>query len=183
MKFYSNIRQVNLGREAVLRAWDFATKVIATTDYSDSNQSLIKKIKDDHFVSKLGEEACKIVLSEFGNVKGPDYNIYPVKQKSWEADLFINDIGFAVKTQRNTAAKKYSLSWTFQAGEKRKDSILEEPEAWVMFVEYDDSQPYLCNVYQPYQIKDLNFEEPKLLHLKGHKKVVYAKSFIENLRV
>lgn len=183
MKFYSNTRQVNLEREAVLRAWDFATKVSATTNYSDSNQSLIKKIKDDHFVSKLGEEACKTILSEFGKIKGPDYNIYNAKQKSWEEDLFINDIGFAVKTQRHTAAIKYSLSWTFQAGEKRKDSILQNPEAWVVFVEYDDSQPYLCNVYQPYQIKDLKFEEPRLQHLISHKKVVYAKSLIENLPV
>jgi len=178
LKFYSDIRQVNLEKDAVLKAWDFANEVTATTSYSDSNQSQIKKIKDDHFVSKLGEEACKIVLSEFGYVKGPDYSIYPANQKSWDDDLFINDIGFAVKTQRRTAARKYSLSWTFQSGKTRSDSILENPEAWVIFVEYDDFHPYNCCVYPPYQIKSLSFKEPKLQHLKAHKKVVYAETLL-----
>lgn len=157
-------------------AWDFAGKVTETTNYSDSNQSLLKKIKDDHFVSKLGEEAAKIVLSEFGVVKGPDYMIYEAKQKSWDDDLFVNNIGFAIKTQRRTAAKKYSLSWTFQSGTMRKDSILQRPLAWVIFVEYDDTQPYNCHVYPPYQINNLIFDVPKLAHLRGHKKVVYAET-------
>lgn len=174
MKFYHDIRNVNLDRESVLKAWDFAGKVTGTTNYSDSNQSLIKKIKDDHFVSKLGEEAAKIVLSEFGKVIGPDYRIYEANKKSWQDDLFINNIGFAVKTQRRTAALKYSLSWTFQSGKIRKDSILQKPDAWVIFVEYNDEKPYNCIVYPPYQIKNLNFEEPKLSHLKEHKKVIYA---------
>lgn len=178
MKFYSDIRQVNLDREAVLKAWDFAGKVTNTTNYSDSNQSLLKKIKDDHFVSKLGEEAAKMVLSEFGTVKGPDYTIYEAKQKSWDDDLFVNNIGIAVKTQRRTAAKKYSLSWTFQGGNTRKDSILEKPDAWVIFVEYNDEEPYNCFIYPPHQIKHLFFQEPKLQRLKAHKKVVYAESLL-----
>ena len=165
---------VHLGREAVIKAWEFANKVKITTDYSDCNQTLIKKIMDDHFVSKLGEEACKMVFCKFGEVKGPDYTIYTASQKSWDDDLFINGTGFAVKTQRHTAALKYTLSWTFQAGEKRKDSIFENPEAWVVFVEYDDLHPYNCYVYPPYQIKNLEFKEPKLKYLKEHKKVVYA---------
>ncbi len=174
MKFYAAIKQVSLNRDAVLRAWHFANEVAATTDYKDSNQSLTKKIIDDHFVSKLGEEACKVVLTNFGNVTGPDYTIYQAKQKSWEDDLFVDDIGFAVKTQRRTAAKKYSLSWTFQAGEKRSDTILQRANAWVIFVEYNDCNPHECFVYPPYQIKSLLFKEPKLQHLKAHKKVVYA---------
>ena len=174
MKFFSEIQQVNLDKKIVLLAWDFAGKVTATTNYSDSNQTLLKKIKDDHFVSKLGEEACKIVFSKYANVAGPDYTIYPGDRKSWQEDLMIDSVGLAVKTQRRTAAKKYSLSWTFQYGAKRKDTLLHNPEAWVVFVEYDDTAPYNCYIYPPYQIKNLIFQEPKLLHLKNHKKVVYA---------
>jgi len=149
---------------------------LKTTDYSDSNQRIIKKIRDDHFVSKLGEEACKIVLSEFATIEGPDYKIYTVKQKSWRDDLIVNEVGIAVKTQRRTAAKKYSLSWTFQAGSMRKDAILEKPDAWVAFVEYDDEHPYNCYVYPLYQIKELLFEDPKLARLKKQKKMVYVAS-------
>jgi hypothetical protein len=176
MKFYSEIKTVNLERTAVACAWDFAQKVVSTTDYSDSNQHIIKKIRDDHFVSKLGEEACKIVLSEFAEVQGPDYKIYTAKQKSWSDDLLVNGIGLAVKTQRRTAAKRYSLSWTFQAGTMRKDAILQKPEAWVAFIEYDDTHPYRCYVYPLYQIKELQFEEPKLMRLREQKKMVYATS-------
>lgn len=150
--------------------------MLKTTDYSDSNQRIIKKIRDDHFVSKLGEEACKIVLSEFATIEGPDYKIYTVKQKSWRDDLIVNEVGIAVKTQRRTAAKKYSLSWTFQAGSMRKDAILEKPDAWVAFVEYDDEHPYNCYVYPLYQIKELLFEDPKLARLKKQKKMVYVAS-------
>lgn len=173
-KFYSSIAKVNLERDAVKRAWQFAQKVISTVDYSDSNQNQIKKILDDHFVSKLGEEACKKVLLQYVDVTGPDYNIYDSKQKNWNADLFVNNIGVAVKTQRRTNANKYSLSWTFQCSTKRRDIILDQLNAWIVFVEYDDTQPYNCYVYPPYQIKELKFGTPRLPYLQASKKVIYA---------
>ena len=173
-KFYSSVIQIYLEREAVKRAWSFANKVISTVNYADSNQHQTKKILDDHFVSKLGEEACKKVLLEFTNVRGPDYTIYDARQKNWDDDLIVDNIGVAVKTQRRTNANKYSLSWTFQCGQKRRDIILDKPDAWVIFVEYDDTHPYQCNVYPPYQIKELKFGEPKLEYLKQSKKVIYA---------
>lgn len=173
-QFYSSVIKINLERDLVKRAWEFAKKVAVTVDYSDSNQHQIKKIRDDHFVSKLGEEAAKKVLLAFANVRGPDYSIYNSKQKTWDADLIINNAGVAVKTQRKTNADKYSLSWTFQCSEKRRDIILDNPDAWVVFVEYDDTNPYNCYVYPPYQIKFLKFGAPKLHYLKSSKKVIYA---------
>ncbi len=174
MKFFATIQRVDLDKTIVLRAWDFAKKVIVTTDYSDSNQTKVLKIKDDHFVSKLGEEACKKVMEKFAEVEGPDYTIYSIENKSWADDLLINKIGVAVKTQRQTNANKYSLSWTFQCGKFRRDNILNNENAWVMFVNYDDTNPYRCYVYPPYQIKELVFKEPRLAYLKDHKKVIYA---------
>lgn len=115
------------------------------------------------------------VLLQYADVKGPDYNIYSGKQKTWDDDLLVNTIGVAVKTQRRTNANKYTLSWTFQCSQQRRDVILDKPDAWVIFVEYDDMQPYNCYVYPPYQIKELKFDEPKLQHLKLSKKVIYAK--------
>ncbi len=176
MKYYSEIQRVNLNKEFALKAWEFAKKVTTTTDYSDTNQIQLRKIELDHFVSKLGEEAVKIVLSNYGMVTGPDYTIYNSDKKSWDDDLFIDGSGVAVKTQMRSAALKYSLSWTFQSALSRKDLILNKPDAWVIFVECDDTSPYDMYVYPPKQIKELIFEEPKLQHLKGHKKVVYAKT-------
>ncbi|HRO41931.1 MAG TPA: hypothetical protein PL009_03815 [Flavipsychrobacter sp.] len=174
MNFFTNIECVNIPLESVRKAAIFSKEVTATTNYSDTNQFSIAKIKDDHFISKLGEEAAKIVLAKYTLVTGPDYNIYLGKEKSWEDDLYVDETGIAVKTQRKTAAQKFGLSWTFQCGNFRRDVILDKPEAWVIFVEYNDLHPYNCNVYPPFQIKELSFGEPKLSKLRGHKKVVYA---------
>jgi hypothetical protein len=75
---------------------------------------------------------------------------------------------------KRTAAKRYGLSWTFQAGNLRRDKILDRPDAWVCFVEYDDeNEGKLCQVYPAFQIRELNFKHPVLERLKGHKLVVY----------
>jgi hypothetical protein len=179
---HENITTVNIPRETIRNAYDFSLKIIDTIDYKDSNQTNLNKIQDDHFVSKIGEEAVKIVISAFGKVTGPDYTIYNGNAKSWDDDLFKDNIGIAVKTQRRTNALKYGLSWTFQSGDSRKDSILHKPDAWVIFVEYDDTDPkknpYCCHVYPPFQIKELTFKQPKLSHLKTSKKVVYADTLV-----
>ncbi len=178
MKFYSPVQRVTLPKEVMEKAKSFAEAVTSTTDYSDANQHVRAKIVTDHFISKIGEEAARLVMSRFAQVKGPDYAIYEAKQKSWTADLFINGTPLAVKTQATTAAMRYGLSWTFQDGAKRRDIILQQPEAWVVFVEYDDyNLPHqTCFVLPPLQMKELKLEAPRLAHLTGHKKVVYAAS-------
>ncbi len=92
MRWYSTIETVHLLPEAVKRAQHFAEKVVVTTDYSDCNQVEIEKIKNDHFISKLGEEAARIVLSKFAKVSLPDYNIYPAFQKSCAKTLLPMDM-------------------------------------------------------------------------------------------
>ncbi len=178
MKLYSSVLKIVLTDNLIEKARQFADAVTLTTNYSDANQTKIDKIKKDHFVSKLGEEAAAFVLSQYAKVEGPDYTIYQAKEKSWQADLFVNEIPVAVKSQTTSAAIRYGLSWTFQAGIKRKDIILQQPEKWVCFVEYDDyHSPYqTCFVLPPFQVKELVFDEPKLAYLKDHKKVVYANS-------
>jgi len=180
-KPFTSAVKVSLQFSSISNAKDFAQRVVLTTPYDDSNQTIKSKIQDDHFISKLGEEAAKIVFERRGNkVVGPDYEIYEGKDKSWKADLIVNGIEVAVKTQKKSAAKKYGLSWTFQNAEFRKDPILKNPESWVCFVEYDDSdEKFSCKVFPPIRIKNLQFKEPKLSHLKGKKKVVYVEDLMK----
>jgi hypothetical protein len=169
---------VHLPPEIVVRAQAFADAVTDTVNYRDSNQSVRQKIRDDHFVSKLGEEAVRLVF-EARNcvVEGPDYSIYSVKQKSWEADLRVNALEVAVKTQRRSAANRYDLSWTFQDSPERRDPILSMPEAWVCLVVYEDLKPnYECVVYPLRKVKQLIFEPPRLSHLMGKKQAVYLET-------
>jgi hypothetical protein len=175
----NQIVTVRITPDAIQRAKEFAMSVTPTVGipgrgYTDTRQQNLEKIRHDHFVSKVGEEAVKAVCLQLGlQVQGPDYQIYVGNQKSWAADLCINGVGLAVKTQTATAAQQFGLSWTFQAGAYRYDPILNQPEAWVCFVEFDE-QNQSCVVCPPHQIKDLTFSEPKLARLKGSKKVVYA---------
>jgi hypothetical protein len=114
------------------------------------------------------------VFSKYVPVSGPDYTIYHGKEKSWSDDLYINKIGLAVKTQKRSMAQRFGLSWTFQSGPARCDVILRKPDAWVVFVTYDDISGNVCYVYPPFQMKELTLGEPVLEKLKGFKKVVYA---------
>ena len=169
---------VHLPSEIITRAEAFADAVTDTVNYQDSNQRKRQKIRDDHFVSKLGEEAVRLVF-EARNcfVEGPDYTIYETKQKSWEADLKINALDVAVKTQRRSAAKRYDLSWTFQDSPRRRDPILSMPEAWVCLVVYEDLKLNReCIVYPLRRIKQLIFEAPRLSHLIGKKQAVYLET-------
>jgi hypothetical protein len=160
---------------AIRRAELFAEEVFSTTNYRDSNQLNLKKIQNDHFISKIGEEAVKQTFQLFKKVvKGPDYRIYKGKNKSWDADLLVDGKELAVKTQKQSMANKYGCSWTFQASSKRFDPILNQQDAWVCFVLCDDTCPfYTCKIYPPFQIKELIFKNPKLTYLIGMKRVVY----------
>jgi hypothetical protein len=173
-QYYTAIMKTDLAAEVFERAKAFANKVTATTNYADSNQTKKDKITDDHYISKLGEEAAKKVLSQYALVQGPDYEIYIGSNKSWDDDLFIDGEGISVKTQKRTSAQKYGLSWTFQSGAVRRDKVLDRSDAWVAFVVYDDVDKHAFYVYPLMQMKQLVFKDPVLSHLKGHKVVVYA---------
>jgi hypothetical protein len=180
MKYFHNPIEITLNASDLAQAARFADAVISTVDYRESNQFSRQKIRDDHYVSKLGEAAVRKAFEQYDcQVQGPDFAIYEGKQKSWDDDLYVNDIGLAVKTQRLSAAQRYGLSWTFQCSEKRKDPILEKPEAWVSFVAYDDlNDTPVCKIFPTYQIKDLELKEPRLTKLIGKKLAVYAADFL-----
>jgi len=169
---------IQLPTAAVERATAFADAVTTTVNYRDSNQSVREKIRDDHFVSKLGEEAVRFVFEQRDcKIAGPDYRIYSGKGKSWDADLRINELEVAVKTQRRSAAKRYGLSWTFQDSPERRDPILDMPEAWVCLVVFEDlKEGYECMVYPLRKIKQLIFEAPRLSKLVGKKQAVYLET-------
>ncbi|NWG05427.1 MAG: hypothetical protein HXY35_01940 [Chloroflexi bacterium] len=169
---------IHLPPESMKRAAIFADAVTSTVNYRDSNQNVRQKIRDDHFVSKLGEEAVRMVF-ETRNVKveGPDYTVYTGKKKSWEADLKVNGLEVAVKTQRRSAANRYGLSWTFQDSPQRRDPILDMPETWVCLVVYEDlKDSHECLVYPLRKIKQLIFEAPRLNKLIGKKQAVYLET-------
>jgi hypothetical protein len=182
MATFKEPQLVRLPPEAVARAAAFADAVTSTVNYRDSNQTIKKKIRDDHFVSKLGEQAVRFVFEQRDcTIEGPDYAIYTGKRKSWDADLKINDLDVAVKTQRRSAAKRYGLSWTFQDSPERRDPILDMPNAWVCLVVYEDlKEGHECVVYSLRRINQLIFEAPRLSKLVGKKQAVYLETLLKH---
>ena len=178
MPTFRTPQAVHIPSDIVTHANAFADTVTSTVNYRDSNQSAKEKIRDDHFVSKLGEEAVRLVFeARKCKVEGPDYNVYSGKGKSWEADLKVNALDVAVKTQRRSAANRYGLSWTFQDSPERCDPILDLSEAWVCLVVYEDLKDgYECVVYPLRKIKQLIFEAPRLRKLVGKKQAVYLET-------
>lgn len=164
------------------QALEFAIAVTKTVNYKDSNQSIQEKIRDDHFVSKLGEEAVRILFqSRNCLVDGPDYGVYEARRKSWAADLKINGLEVAVKTQRRSAANRYGLSWTFQDSPERHDPILDMADAWVCLVVFEDlKEETECLVYPLRKIRQLVFEPPRLSKLVGKKQAVYLETLIKH---
>lgn len=182
MSTFQTPQTILIPKDAEERALKFARSVIDTVNYRDSNQAVKDKIRDDHFVSKLGEEAVRILFQ--GReclVEGPDYGVYEAKRKSWAADLKINGLDVAVKTQRRSAANRYGLSWTFQDSPERRDPILDMPDAWVCLVVFEDLKSETeCLVYPLRKIKQLIFEAPRLSKLAGKKQAVYLETLIKN---
>jgi hypothetical protein len=179
MRYFISPQTAIVSPELLAKARSFAQEVTPTVGdrgqgYRDSHQGNLAKITLDHWVSKIGEEAVRLIFVQQGcEVEGPDYQIYRGKQKSWAADLRVNGVDLAVKTQSLQMARRFGLSWTFQCGQHRKDPILQTPHAWVCFVQAEPETGH-CVVYPPYQIQELRFSEPKLSYLKGSKKVIYA---------
>jgi hypothetical protein len=182
MTTFKTPQTILIPSEVSKRALEFAHAVTETVNYRDSNQSVKEKIRDDHFVSKLGEEAVRILFQgRECSVDGPDYGVYEAKRKSWAADLKINGLDVAVKTQRRSAANRYGLSWTFQDSPERRDPILDMADAWVCLVVFEDLKAETeCLMYPLRKIKQLIFEAPRLAKLVGKKQAVYLETLIKN---
>ncbi|MBU1098392.1 MAG: hypothetical protein KKB34_18075 [Bacteroidetes bacterium] len=174
MRLFEKPIIVEIPTKKIYLAKEFANAVVKTVNYNDCDQYKRTKIENDHFISKLGEEAVYLVFSKYTtDIIKPDYTIYVGDYKSWSPDLTINKMPLAVKTQKTSTSKKYGLSWTFQFSKTRKDPLLLKSEQWVCFVECDDLNNFLSKVFPPVQIKQLQFREPVLQYLKGKKKVIY----------
>jgi|GEM_PF-632869 len=182
MSTFKQPQAITLTKDLEEKASSFANAVTETVNYRDSNQLAKDKIRDDHFVSKIGEEAVRILFqSRECLVEGPDYGVYEAKRKSWAADVKVNGLEVAVKTQRRSAANRYGLSWTFQDSPERHDPILDMPDAWVCLVVFEDLKPETeCLVYPLRKIKQLIFEAPRLAKLAGKKQAVYLETLIQH---
>jgi len=169
-------------KEDYKKCKDFAEKVYPTLHYlRNRNQRNEKTIKNQIITGKLGEIGVyRYFISKNIECTLPDFEV--TTKKSYNADLKIKgDIPCHVKSQSIESAKRYGTSWTFQYGNiygynpDKEIFLSENPVDIVVFTIVSDD---VVNIKSIISLRDLlkkcKFSDPKLKHLKGIKKVIYA---------
>lgn len=106
---------VNFANDRIGRSADLYTK---------RGEARIKKILEDIIVGTVGEYGVYKYLKEKEIfVNKPDLTIYDVRNKSFAADLFNDDVIIHVKSQSTKSALRYGNSWLLQ----RRDKVTREP--------------------------------------------------------
>lgn len=174
---FTTMQTITLGEHHVRRAKCFKRWMRDTGElnYSDSNQGNIETVLMNHYHSKLGEAAAQIAIEASGRTCSfPDYAIYHPEDRNWGPDLTSQGTPIGVKSVTREAARRIgAVSWVFQKGKWRRDTILDVPEHWVVFTLIETD--HVVKVLPPYQMKELTLKAPILDKYKTEKAVVYAK--------
>ena len=163
----------------------FADK-ISTDHYEKRGQGDADKRRIDQRVGKFGEIASYHFLKpRFPTIAEPDFNIYPVKKKSWAGDMPYDGGTIHSKSQLNTQANRYGASWVF---ERRDKEIFEtyEPNDWVSFTTVNLESGYV-DWSALVRVCDLHahglFAEMKIFQLRPFKVCVYLDDLREKKMV
>jgi len=103
----------------------------------DAVERAVSKFSKDITIGKIGEEfVYRKYVERIPELSPPDYNIYSIKDKSWEPDLkdLSSNLSIAVKSQDIRSKIDNSESWVFQLGSNGKDTDKE------IFNEVDDNK-------------------------------------------
>lgn len=152
----------------------FANDVVSSNkdEYARRKQFNINKIIDDIYIGKLAEFATyKILKTKRDTVTVPDIGIYSKNRKSFSADLTMDSYSIHVKARKTEFAKKYNLSWSFQA----YDSLIKSPTEYDLIsfcVVISSSEVDVKRIVQANKLINL-YKDPELVKLHGIKKVLY----------
>ena len=112
---------IKITKRDIEKCQEFAKAQLETSKdhYARRRQTNPDKIIVDIVTGKLGEIAAARLLrsNEFKN-KGPDFQIYEGRKKSFDADLSSGKFNFHCKAQNQESASKYGPSWILQWGGK-----------------------------------------------------------------
>lgn len=146
------------------------------------NLSSEQKRRHDIKIGKLGEIATYHILkNKVTNITYPDFEIYTVKQKSWDYDIKSNEYNIHVKTQDSLASDLYGISWVFQKEDKKVFKTYNQNDI-VSFVNINDKKQ-IAYIRAIYSINTLNtdnlFKPPKLNKLINNKLCIYYDDLVK----
>jgi hypothetical protein len=123
---------VNISKRIFNRCEKFALKRIngSADCYAYRGETRKDKMIQDVIIGTMGEWAVEAHLASMGyECTEPDMKIYKKKRKSFDADLYVDDIEIHVKSQGLVSAKRYGNSWLLQ----RNDKIVSDPKPNQLF--------------------------------------------------
>lgn len=143
----------------------FSNEVFHTNKdmYASRNQTNEEKVKSDIYFGKMAEFAVyNYLLSIDRKCTAPDIMIYEAKQKSYDADLYVNEsVPLHVKSCIDSPT--YGNSWVFQPNDSLVNSPSEnETIALVIMVQSSAFQAYITkavdviDLYRPPRKAELN---------------------------
>lgn len=118
--------KISLTDKEIQSAFEFSLKRQDDVGfYVQRCESNLTKIQKDIFVGALGEIAVhKYLITQNVISTSPDFTIYSVKQKSYQADLKVGNAGLHIKTQDHDSTARYGRSWLLQ----RNDPNCKSPD-------------------------------------------------------
>lgn len=147
--------------------------------YAYRGEHNINKMIDDIIVGKAGECAVHRYLTDKGMYcTRPDFKIYKAKRKSYDADLYCEDLTVHVKSQSVLSSKRYGSSWLFQ----RRDNLLntEDRKEFMAFTKVNGREVDILGVVRAIDIQDL-FGECSVPRYRATKVALYWDEVKENL--
>jgi hypothetical protein len=142
--------------------------------YASRNQTNENKVRADIYLGKLAEYAVfNYLISKGRKCSAPDITIYEAKQKSYDADLYVNGQS-PLHVKSCIQAQGYGNSWVFQPNDPLVLSPSED-ETIALVVATSDA------VFDCYIVKALDviemYRAPRKIEL--NKKVLYEEDFIQ----
>jgi hypothetical protein len=166
---------VNIKKRTFNKCERFAVKrVTGSSDlYAYRGEPRKEKLVNDILVGALGEWAVEAHLASMGyECTEPDMKIYKTRGKSFDADLYVDDIEIHVKSQGMVSVKRYGNSWLLQ----RNDKIVSEPKENQLFAFTNvDVENRIVDILGYCWAKDMVYGECKVWAYKKTKVAIYLK--------
>lgn len=172
---------IKYGKRLLNKCEKFATKRITGSAhlYKYRGESRQDKMIDDIKIGCLGEWAVYKHLQQLGyDPSEPDMKIYEKRRKSFDADIYCDEIEVHVKSQGVKSAKRYGNSWLVQ----RSDKLVSEPKDNQIFAFTNvNLETMKVTIIGYCWAKDMIYGECKVWSYQKTKKAIYIREIEDRL--
>lgn len=181
---YPDSRRVMLSEDDQGEAREFARKRAQRDSYSDTGQTDPVRLEHQYLVGALVELAAHRLLPRCPK---PNFQYLEKNRKNFDADFEYLGERLGAKGQWEDDARKYGMSWTYQAGgaSGRRDHILDDPYGVQVYGIASNMTPGLVvlkAVVWSHEVIPSLLDDPALEKHRGNKKMIYYAALEQAIR-